>query len=238
MCIQCQSGFSRRGLMFGAAALAGACLLRPAFAADDLPPGQTAPNAIPGSEALDRLMAGNARYVANTTEHRDFSARRQAQTKGQYPIAAVLGCSDSRVSPELCFDQGPGDVFVVRVAGNVADNDGLASLEYAVAYLGVPLVVVLGHTSCGAVAAAVKAATQQAQFPGHLPGLIKSILPAVEAAKGQGTDLLDASIVTNARLTAAEVAGTSPIIGAAVASGKVKLATGIYELGSGKVTLV
>lgn len=224
--------------MFGAAALAGACLIRPVLAADDLPAGQKLPNAIPGSEALERLMAGNARYVADTTEQRDFSARRLMLAKGQYPIAAVLGCSDSRVSPELCFDQEPGDLFVVRLAGNVVDGDGLASLEYAVAYLGVPLVLVLGHTSCGAVAAAVKSVTQQAQFPGHLPGLIQNILPAVAEAKGQGPDLVEAAIIANVRLSAKEVAGKSAIIGAALASGKVKLTTGIYELGSGKVTLV
>ena len=238
MCVHCASGMSRRGLVFGAAALAGACLVRPVLAADDLPPGQKAPNAIPGGEALDRLMAGNARYVADTTEHRDFSARRQMLAKGQYPIAAVLGCSDSRVSPELCFDQEPGELFVVRLAGNVVDGDGLASLEYAVAYLGVPLVLVLGHTSCGAVAAAVKSATQQAQFPGHLPGLIQNILPAVAQARDQGPDLLEAAIVANARLSAKEVASKSALIGGAIASGKVKLATGIYELGTGKVTLV
>ncbi len=238
MCQDCAGSISRRGLMFGAAALAGAGLLRPALAAEDLPAGQKAPNDIPGGEALNRLMAGNARYVADTTENRDFSARRQMLAKGQYPIAAVLGCSDSRVSPELCFDQEPGELFVVRLAGNVVDNDGLASLEYAVAYLGVPLLLVLGHTGCGAVAAAVKAATQKALFPGHLPGLIDNILPAVAAAQGQGGDLVEAAVVTNARQTARQVAGKSQIIGAAIASGKVKLATGIYELGTGQVRLI
>ncbi len=94
----------------------------------------------------------------------------------------MLSCSDSRVAPELVFDQGPGDVFVVRLAGNFLDDDGFASLEYAVKFLGAPLVMVLGHTNCGAIAAAIKVVMERVELPGHLPGLIKSIKPAVIAA--------------------------------------------------------
>src|SRR4029077_5997837 len=95
----------------------------------------------------------------------------------QFPIAAILSCSDSRLAPELAFDQGPGDIFVVRVAGNFVNIDGLASMEFAVKVLGVPLIMVLGHSNCGAIASAVKVVMDRAELPGHLPELIKSIEP-------------------------------------------------------------
>jgi carbonic anhydrase len=103
----------------------------------------------------------------------------------QFPIAAILSCADSRVAPEFAFDQGPGDLFVVRLAGNFANDDGLASLEYAVKFLGVPLVLVLGHSNCGAVSSAIRVVEDNAEPPGHLPGLVQSIKPAVEAAKAK-----------------------------------------------------
>ena len=106
-------------------------------------------------------MEGNARYAANAPNERDFSAGRAARAGAQFPIAAILSCSDSRVVPDLVFDQSPGDLFVVRLAGNFLDDDGLASLEYAVKFLSAPLLVVVGHTNCGAVAAAVKVVTER-----------------------------------------------------------------------------
>ncbi len=110
----------------------------------------TAPNAISPDAALQRLMQGNERYAANAPDHKDYSAGRAARVSAQFPIAAILSCADSRVSSELAFDQGPGDLFVVRLAGNFLDDDGLASLEYAVRFLDVPLLMVLGHSNCGA----------------------------------------------------------------------------------------
>lgn len=141
---------TRRHLMLGAGAgfAAAAWPSRFAFAADEPPQNVISPDA-----ALERLMAGNARYAANAMQRQDFSAGRAARVTAQFPIAAILSCSDSRVAPELAFDQGPGDLFIVRLAGNFVDDDGLASLEYAVKFLGVPLLMVLGHTNCGAVAA-------------------------------------------------------------------------------------
>jgi carbonic anhydrase len=114
-------------------------------------------------------MEGNARYVAKKPAHRDFSAGRAARTRSQYPVAAILSCADSRVAPEFAFDQGPGDLFVVRLAGNFANDDGLASLEYAVKFLGVPLVMVLGHANCGAIGAAIKVVDDNAELPDICP---------------------------------------------------------------------
>src|SRR3712207_3984048 len=108
------------------------------------------------------------------------SAGRVARAAVQYPFAAILSCADSRVSPELAFDQGPGELFVVRLAGNFVNDDGLASLEYGTRFLGVPLVMILGHSNCGAVSATIKVLQEGAALPGHLPELVNSIKPAVE----------------------------------------------------------
>ncbi len=183
MCELCQpslASMSRRNLMAGGAALLAASALPFAFARADQPVSLTPPqNSMSPAEALDRLMQGNARYVAGETECKDFSIGRAERAGAQYPIVGVLSCSDSRVSPELLFEQGPGDIFVVRVAGNFVNQDGLASMEYAVKILGVPLLMVLGHTNCGAISAAVKVVTEHAELPGHLPELVASIEPAV-----------------------------------------------------------
>src|SRR5262249_22119071 len=136
-----------------------------------------------GEEALRRLMQGNANYRANRTHVRDFEAGRAARVTTHRPIASILSCSDARVGPEFVFDQGPGDLFVVRVAGNVLLDEGLASLEYAAQFLGSPLIFVLGHSGCGAVEAAIKVAKDNATLPGHLPQLIDQVKPAVLAAE-------------------------------------------------------
>ena len=144
-----------------------------AIAAEPPAPGASPPpNSIAPADALKRLMDGNARYAANTPNERDFSSGRAARVQAQYPIATILSCADSRVAPEFAFDQGPGDLFVLRVAGNIVNPDLLASLEYGAEFLGVPLVMVLGHTGCGAVDAAIKVLKAKAVLPGHLPGLI------------------------------------------------------------------
>src|SRR5258705_1251169 len=127
-----------------------------AVAADPPAPGAAPPpNAIAPADAMKRLVEGNARYTANALNERDFSSGRAARVQGQYPIAQILSCSDSRVSPELLFDQAPGDLFVMRVAGNIVNTDLLASLEYGAQFLGAPLIMVLGHSGCAAVDAAI-----------------------------------------------------------------------------------
>jgi carbonic anhydrase len=230
----CTSGLARRFLLTG---LAAASTIPQVFAADA--PPTDAPNAISGDAALHRLVAGNARYAANKAEQRDFNAGRAARSKAQYPIAAILGCADSRVGPEFVFDQGPGELFVVRVAGNVLSATGIASLEYATQVLGAPLVLVLGHSNCGAVAAAIKSMQDGTPLPGHLPELIAEIAPAVTATKSAPeADRLSAAIAENVRLTVQRTSSTTPLLSEMVSSGKIKVAGGVYDLATGKVRLL
>jgi len=237
MCENCDpKSISRRSLMAGAGTLlaASALPLRRARAAEDV-----AANAISPAEALDRLKQGNARYLAGEFNERDYFADRVALTEGQAPIFAVLACADSRVPPEIVFDKGPGEVFVVRDAGNVVSNYGLASMEFAVAVLNVPLIVVLGHSNCGAVAAAMQSARERSKLPGHLPELVEAIQPAVDAAHGKHPgDLLAATINENVRLGMRELKKRSSVIGDAVKSGKVGIQGGVYDLATGKVELI
>lgn len=242
MCGRHLSSPMRRNLLLAGASsitLAGLSQ-RVAVAAE--PASGNRPNSIPPSEALERLMQGNARYAANTPSNKDYSAGRAARVSAQYPIAAIVGCADSRVAPELAFDQGPGDLFVVRVAGNFVNDDILASLEYGVEVLGVPLIMVLGHTQCGAVAATVKALKDGVHLPGHLPELVRAIKPAMQmaqVAKGDpGEDLVAQTTIENVRLNANRLTVSRPLIGPYVKSGKVKIVGSIYDLATGKVTLL
>jgi carbonic anhydrase len=239
MCGHCDSkSISRRSLMAGAGTLLASSTLsfRQGRAAE---PDMAAANDVPPSDALDQLMQGNARYIANDPKERDFSVGRVARTEGQAPIVGVLACADSRVPPEIVFDQGPGKVFVVRDAGNVVSKYGLASLEFAVAVLNVPLILVLGHSSCGAVAAALQSARERSKLPGHLPELVKAIQPAVDAAHGKHpSDLLAATINENVRLGMRELKTRSDVIGKAVRDGKVAIKGGVYELATGKIEMV
>ena len=237
----CQS-VSRRLLLSGLGAASGLAaasglVASRSFAAD--PPPANARNAITGEAALHRLMQGNARYAANKADPHDFDAGRVARSKAQYPIAAVLGCADSRVGPEFIFDQRPGDLFVVRIAGNVLTDAGTASLEYATQVLGVPLILVLGHSGCGAVSAAIKSTQGGPPLPGHLPDLIARITPAVTATQSApATDRLPAAIAENVRLTVRQVSSSAPLLSAMAGSGKVRVAGGVYDLAAGKVHLL
>src|SRR5436309_525794 len=203
------------------------------------PPPPGAPpkaNAIAPADALKRLMDGNARYAANTPNERDFSSGRAARVKGQYPIAQILSCSDSRVAPELAFDQGPGDLFVMRVAGNIVTPDLLASLEYGAQFLGVRLIMVLGHTGCGAVDAAIKVLKSKAVLPGHLPELIRAIKPAVTVAEKTKTgNLLDNAIIANVRRQVARLKNSPPVIQKSYAGKKIDIVGAVYDLAPGKI---
>jgi carbonic anhydrase len=194
---------------------------------------------ITGDQALQRIMAGNARYLVNNTHVWDFSAGRAARVSNHRPVASILSCADARVGPEFVFDQGPGDLFVVRVAGNIIEEQGLASLEYAAQFLGAPLILVLGHSNCGAVDAAIKVVKDNAVLPGHLPTLIDQIKPAVLAAqRTQPANLLAAAISENVRLTMQRVNAAKPLLADMVAAGKVRVAGGIYDIATGRVNLV
>jgi carbonic anhydrase len=184
---------------------------------------------------LKQLQDGNARFVAGKPLHPDGSvARRRDLAKGQRPKAIVLGCSDSRVPPELVFDEGLGDLFVVRVAGNVADPVNLGSVEYAAEHLGSPVVVVLGHHACGAVKATAESG---GKAEGNLGAIVAEIAPAVEQAKAAaGKDgLLHDAAHANARRAARAMTERSPVLAKLVEEGRLKIAVAVYDLDSGKV---
>jgi carbonic anhydrase len=186
--------------------------------------------------ALKALKAGNARYIVGKSDHPRIDAERRRATalEGQTPIAAILGCADSRVPPEIVFDQGFADLFVVRVAGNVCAMPELASIEYSVAALKVPLIVVFGHTKCGAVDAAIK----NKPLPGSLPDLVKMIRPAVEEAekeKGAGDDLLTRATERNV-VKIIEDLKKSPVIKAAIDAKQLKIVGAMRHIKDGHVS--
>lgn len=181
-------------------------------------------------ETIARLKDGNERFVADKLDGKlQDSSRRDSLTSGQKPYAIILSCADSRVVPELAFDTGLGELFVVRVAGNVSNTDSIASIEYAVAHLGSKVIVVMGHQSCGAVTAAVNGGDNGY----NLNHLLAQITPAV-VASGAGADVTDV-IKKNAQLSAQDLVNRSPIIKDASEKGDVKIVSAYYNLDSGKV---
>jgi len=182
------------------------------------------------SEVIERLKSGNERFVADKLDGKlQDSSRRDSLTGGQQPYAIVLSCADSRVVPELAFDTGLGELFVLRVAGNVANTSTIASIEYAVAHCGSKLIVVLGHQSCGAVTAAVSGGDNGY----NLNHLLAHITPAISASE-PGASVNDV-VKKNAQMVTEDLAKRSNIIGSAVASGDVQIVPAYYNLDSGKV---
>jgi carbonic anhydrase len=189
--------------------------------------------------ALKLLVEGNARYASNQANERDFSSGRAARAQGQAPFAAILGCADSRVAPELAFDRPAGDLFVVRVAGNFMTPDGLGSLEYGAAVLGTKVIMVLGHTSCGAINATIGALQKGNDLPGHIADLVRAMKPGVEPVlKQPGADLVQRATVANVRWNIQRLIEAKPILAEMVAGGKLKVVGGVYDLATGKVGLV
>lgn len=235
MCEKCETAsVTRRGLLAGGLALSMTAPLVAAPAVADTAAAPVSPD-----EAMQRLIEGNARYVANTPINTDHSVGRSNRALGQQPFAAIVSCADSRVAPELIFDQGPGELFVIRVAGNFINEDGLASLEYGAAVLGIKLIVVLGHSACGAVDATIKVVKEKTTLPGHLPSLTDAIRPAVESAMaGDPGDLLAAATTENARLNAAKAQAAAPILSEQAAAGKLKSVAGVYDIATGKVSFI
>ncbi len=185
--------------------------------------------------ALQRLMLGNKRFVNSKLKHENQTAKRRAElTKGQHPFAVVVTCSDSRVAPEILFDQGLGDIFVIRVAGNIVDDNAMGSIEYAVEHLGVNLVVVLGHTKCGAVGATV----QGGEAPGHIKSICDAIKPSVEKAKTQDGDVTDNAIINNIIAVTQKIMESEPILKELVHENKISVAPAEYDITTGKVTLL
>ncbi len=232
---------SRRGLLLGASAMLMSGLARAKEDRKENRKEKTPPkpqNVISPEAALERLKQGNERYVEGVARRHDFRHERKALALGQNPYAAILGCADSRIAPEYAFDSGRGDLFVCRVAGNFANPESVASLEYAVSVLATPAILVLGHDACGAVDATIKSLKDNTTLPGHLPSLVEGLAPAVKAVSGQAGDVLANAIKQNVIDTVARLKSATPILSAAVDQGKLKVAGGIYRLGSGKVDMV
>jgi len=190
--------------------------------------------AVGADEALNRLKDGNARFVTGNRKPFDAAQllkRRTDLAKEQKPFAIVVSCSDSRVPPEMVFDQGLGDRFVIRTAGEVIDPVAIGSIEYAVAHVGVSLVVVLGHQRCGAVSAAVSGEDQ----PGHISDIVKAIKPAVEQVNGKSGDAVDNAIHAQALAVVRQLQTSGPLISERAQSGKLLIVPAYYSLDSGKV---
>jgi carbonic anhydrase len=185
------------------------------------------------------LIDGNARFVAGRLEHPNLSAERRSETRqGQKPFAIILGCSDSRVPADLVFDTGLGDLFVVRVAGNVTDDVVIGSIEYAVEHLGSRLILVLGHEKCGAVAAAMAAAETDEHLPGHIDSLVEAIDPALREMPASTRDRLDDAVRANVRYVTDQLRHAHPILSHAVKSGELQIVGAYYDLESGRVEVI
>ncbi len=199
-------------------------------------------NVLTPSQALERLMEGNERYVAGESSPLNFSLEREELVKGQNPYACILSCSDSRVSPEFCFDEQRGDLFVARVAGNYLTTDFVATLEYSAAILHTPLIMVLGHERCGAVKAAIDASDNDQQFPGHIQSIASALAPAVRAIRKTpeyvAVDRYYKVVRMNVILNVKKLRNQAPILSKLVANKKLLVVGGVYNLHSGKVDLV
>lgn len=220
-----KTGIIRGGFIAGALG----CLLIAAFSygKDGLP--GASPDAV-----LQALKDGNKRFTSEKPAHPSQSKERLKQVaKAQHPVAVVVSCSDSRVPPEILFDQGIGDLFVVRTAGEVVKDVELGSIEYAVEHLHVPLIVVLGHKRCGAVEAAVKGGAA----PGNIASLVELVKPAVEEAKRQKGDVLDNAVKINVRMVSEKIKN-SEIIVHFMKEKRVKIVKGYYDLDDGTVTIM
>jgi carbonic anhydrase len=194
-------------------------------------PGQSAK--VAPADALARLKAGNQRFIAGKLQHPHQNPKRRTElATGQRPFAIVLGCADSRTPPEVLFDQGLGDLFVIRVAGNVVDDHVLASIEYAVDHLGAQLIVVLGHQRCGAVQAAKETLDSKAEAPAHINSLVAAIQPAVEATRGAD---LESTVKANTGNVVQSLRSSEPALKKEVEAGAITVLGAYYDLDTGAV---
>jgi carbonic anhydrase len=216
--------------------------VKPTFAASPQPSTTETGTTYDPDGVIRDLLEGNEHFInGEPTNPRRKPEDFQALVEGQRPQAVIVSCSDSRVPPEILFDQGIGDLFVIRVAGNVVSGAGTVvkgSIEYGVAELRAPLVVVLGHSQCGAVKAAIKHLDDHDALPGALNGLVNTIKPAVTRAKGQSGDMLDNAIKANVQIGVERLRTLDPIIASALKQGTVKIIGAVYDLHSGRVTVI
>lgn len=234
---------SRRSLIGGGLGLAalnasGAAAARPSASRDyTAAPVQNGKSALTPDQALQLLIDGNRRFLADQLPQPDLTAQRRLElAKGQAPFVAYVSCSDSRVPPELLFGRGLGELFIIRNAGNTIDTVAQGSLEFAVAVLGVPLVVVMGHESCGAVKAAMDIVDKNARFPGRIGDMVEPIVPAVLEARGRAGDKLANATRANVSRTVRRLrAESDPLLLRPQAEGRLKVVGAYYELGTGRV---
>lgn len=229
---------SRRNLLLVAASLLSVTAAGAKEAKEQAKVPPKPQNVLSPDAALERLLKGNNRYVEGVSLRHDFKHEREALAGGQNPFAAILSCADSRIAPEYAFDSGRGDLFVCRVAGNFATDEVIASLEYAVAVLGVPLILVLGHESCGAVDAAIKSLKDDKPLPGHMPSLVSGLAGAVKAVSRQGGDTLLKATRQNVIDNVGKLSAATPILGAAVEQRKLRVVGGVYGLKDGRVEML
>jgi carbonic anhydrase len=195
-------------------------------------------NTLTPDQALKRLLDGNQRYYSSQSRARDFETARDASVAGQNPYASILACADSRVSPELCFDEDRGDLFVIRLAGNYVSLDVLASLEYGSAVLHTPLIMVLGHEDCGAVKAAIKAHEEYAEFPGHIQMITSNLSDAVRAGLRMRGEIVDATARENVILNVNRLKDSTPIIKKLYKEKKINIVGALFNLHSGEVEII
>jgi carbonic anhydrase len=236
--VACSVRLSRRRFLASLFVASAGFTFAGAALAKDIKAPPKPQNVVSPDAALQLLQTGNARYVEGVSRRHDFKHERKALVSGQNPYAGVLSCADSRISPEYAFDSGRGDLFVCRVAGNFANDDTIASFEYAVANLATPLIMVLGHDGCGAVSATIQSLKDNSTLPGHLPSLVSSLASAVKASADQPGDPLANAIRQNVLDTVAALKSAAPILSAAVADQKLRIVGGIYRLADGRVEMV
>ena len=190
-------------------------------------------------QALRRLLDGNERFIAHQERYPDRGPEvRLRLAEAQHPFAVILGCADSRVPPEILFDEGLGDLFVIRNAGNIVDLMALASVEYGVAYLGVPLVLVLGHEHCGVITAAVGVARTGQVVEGHLWSLIDAVRPALEQLDGGGDDAIDQAVRAHVGIQVERLRRADPIVSRAVKAEAVRVVGARYDIDRGRVEVL
>jgi carbonic anhydrase len=234
---------SRRRFLAGAGGLAAAAALGPGRAAEALAGagGPGLPHPKTPTEAIRLLQAGNWRYRHEKLQLRDYSPVGERVAAEQKPFAAIITCADSRISPELVFDVERGNVFVSRIAGNSIDEGTLGSTEYAVAVLGVKVVMVLGHTDCGAVKAAIEVVSNGKSYPeseyGAIGGFVDLLVPVVQSLAPEERHLRRC-VTANAIAQAGAIASRGPIIAPAVAAGKIRVVAGVYNIANGAVSIV
>jgi carbonic anhydrase len=192
--------------------------------------------AVAPAEGISKLKEGNGRYTSGNLQHPGQTTERRAElAKSQHPFAIIVGCSDSRVPPEIVFDQGLGDLFICRVAGNVINDESLGSIEYAVDHLGVRLILVLGHQRCGTVQAAKETIAAKVKAPGHIESLVTAIKPAVEATVNGD---LDATIKANVKHVVDALRASTPILKPKVDADELKVVGATYSLDTGFVSFL